>query len=958
MLQGNSQNGISQVLSRSFQVLIRKIATMENKEDKLRLLGLFKEFSHHIIFVPVKFSFNETTNKIAKKPLVKWKEFTLEESKNKLEEVIKKYQEGKFKSGIALRIEDLGIIALDIDDTETFERAINKSKEEILEDFKKDAYLIIKSLKRGFHIYLNPILAKRIVDSEINNNQLQELYGFEVKKQGLIVFPPSTFQYEDKFFECRIFYINLQNFEKTEAESGTLKKIYNLIDNLRIRNLKTETEKFEKNLEEKRKKYKALKEIIQKVKKKVSFKDLIPEYFAKDHGNYALYHCPIHPPDKHPSFAVYKNSDFECGCDFHDGNFYDIISFYQKFHNCDFVDALRDLCKLAGIKFSRETDIKKLEINVPFETRKAFYTGVVAEREMQRKRYAMLKKEKEIWEVLEKEEIEKLNRENRRINRSEPYEIKEEEIIGDFYYRIAIFRKNKVANFIIKEGFVYKDQITSSIFYDLVLETANKKNFFIKEATLDEIIMKMKSCGLVVSNQKIKDVLSEVLLALEKKQKIKQKEFTKTGFFFDTENDELKVSKLEVKNYEKEDLKSALIFLNELVDSYYSHILEKFATVFKWFITAPFSFFVKQKGSFLRGLYLYGSSGTGKTSVCVISSYLWGNFKNIKGEGKTGASIDTIARLGAVLSQDTFPEVISEPAGPLQKEEILEAIKNAITNITVRGKYLGGNYIEIPALSNIAFTSNYFIPKNDEAFLRRFSVITFSISEKPKKEVEEFLKMKDLAKKFLPNLGNAIIFYINELKELIFSLTQNSQLSVAEEILKFLYKKVDLKIPEWVYLQCEGDFNLKDWEEEIKYSIISNLKEIFIKEVKDKALFFPEEKSGKKLIKRVLEENLISFAFLKKNVVYLTSKILPKLKVNIPNLKALAEILNYHYEKRKSFRIGNQIFTASVISIPYEEFFELIFSSEEGKEEKEEVLKIWNPEDLGLKLNEDVKRLL
>jgi len=929
---------------------------MENKEDKLRLLGLFKEFSHHIIFVPVKFSFNETTNKIAKKPLVKWKEFTLKESKNKLEEVIKKYQEGKFKSGIALRIEDLGIIALDIDDTETFERAINKSKEEILEDFKKDAYLIIKSLKRGFHIYLNPILAKRIVDSEINNNQLQELYGFEVKKQGLIVFPPSTFQYEDKFFECRIFYINLQNFEKTEAESGTLKKIYNLIDNLRIRNLKTETEKFEKNLEEKRKKYKALKEIIQKVKKKVSFKDLIPEYFAKDHGNYALYHCPIHPPDKHPSFAVYKNSDFECGCDFHDGNFYDIISFYQKFHNCDFVDALRDLCKLAGIKFSRETDIKKLEINVPFETRKAFYTGVVAEREMQRKRYAMLKKEKEIWEVLEKEEIEKLNRKNRRINRSEPYEIKEEEIIGDFYYRIAIFRKNKVANFIIKEGFVYKDQITSSIFYDLVLETANKKNFFIKEATLDEIIMKMKSCGLVVSNQKIKDVLSEVLLALEKKQKIKQKEFTKTGFFFDAENDDLKISKLEVKKYKKEDLRRALLFLNELVNSCYSHIVDKFATVLKWFITAPFSFLVKQKGSFLRGLYLYGSSGTGKTSICVISSYIWGNFKNIKGEGRTGASIDTIARLGAVLSEDTFPEVISEPAGPLQKEEILEAIKNAVTNITVRGKYLGGNYIEIPALSNIAFTSNYFIPKSDEAFLRRFITITFSISEKPKKEVEEFLKMKDLARKFLPSLGSTIVFYINELKELVFSLTESTQISVAEEILKFLYNKAGLEVPDWVNLKYDGEFSLKDWEDELKYSLIAKLKEIFLKEIKDKILFLPEGKKGAEVLKEILEKEMVSFAFLKGEKVYLTSKILNKIEENIISLRSLAEILGYPYKKRKSFRIAGKVFTVSVIEIPSEEFFGLIFPSQEKKEK--EILKIWNPEDLGLELNEDVKKLL
>ena len=957
MLQGNSQNGISQVLSRSFQVLIRKIATMENKEDKLRLLGLFKEFSHHIIFVPVKFSFNETTNKIAKKPLVKWKEFTLEESKNKLEEVIKKYQEGKFKSGIALRIEDLGIIALDIDDTETFERAINKSKEEILEDFKKDAYLIIKSLKRGFHIYLNPILAKRIVDSEINNNQLQELYGFEVKKQGLIVFPPSTFQYEDKFFECRIFYINLQNFEKTEAESGTLKKIYNLIDNLRIRNLKTETEKFEKNLEKKRKKYKALKEIIQKVKKKVSFKDLIPEYFAKDHGNYALYHCPIHPPDKHPSFAVYKNSDFECGCDFHDGNFYDIISFYQKFHNCDFVDALRDLCKLAGIKFSRETDIKKLEINVPFETRKAFYTGVVAEREMQRKRYAMLKKEKEIWEVLEKEEIEKLSKKNKKINESQPYEIKDEEIVGDFYFRTAIFRKNKIANFIIKEGSIYQDPITFSIFYDLVLETANKKNFFISEATLDEIIMKIKSNGLVVSNQKIKDTLSEILLALEKKKKIKRKEFVKKGFFFDAEKNDLIVSRLEVRNYKNKNLKNSLIFLNDLIQNYYSHIIEKFVTILKWFITAPFSFFVKQRGGFLKGLYLCGSSGIGKTSMCVVNSYLWRNFKDIKGEGKTGASIDTIARLGAVFSQDTFPEVVSEPVGALQREEILEAIKNAITNIIVRGKHFAGNYIEIPALSNVVFTSNYFIPKKDEAFLRRFIIITFSISEKPRKEIEKFLKMKDLAKTFLPNLGNAIVFYIDELKDIIFSLTENNQIAVAEEILKFLYNKAELEVPDWINLKCEGEFILKDLEDELRYSLIAKLKELFVKEMKDKIFFLPPGKTGTEVLKEILQKQIIPFAILKNEKVYLTSKILDKIDKNIVSLRSLAEILGYPYEKRKSFRFAGRVFTASVIPIPYEEFLELIFPSEEGEEEKE-ILKIWNPEDLGLELNEDVKKLL
>ena len=45
-----------------FQNLITKIAEMKH-EDKIDLLNLFKKFSNEIIFVPIKFSYDEIGDK-------------------------------------------------------------------------------------------------------------------------------------------------------------------------------------------------------------------------------------------------------------------------------------------------------------------------------------------------------------------------------------------------------------------------------------------------------------------------------------------------------------------------------------------------------------------------------------------------------------------------------------------------------------------------------------------------------------------------------------------------------------------------------------------------------------------------------------------------------------------------------------------------------------------------------
>ena len=46
----------------------------------------------------------------------------------------------------------------------------------------------------------------------------------------------------------------------------------------------------------------------------------LSDRLAADRGDYAVYHCPFHPPDNHPSFAIYRNTFI--GYDFHDGKLY------------------------------------------------------------------------------------------------------------------------------------------------------------------------------------------------------------------------------------------------------------------------------------------------------------------------------------------------------------------------------------------------------------------------------------------------------------------------------------------------------------------------------------------------------------------------------------------------------------------------------------------------------------
>jgi len=93
-----------------------------------------------------------------------------------------------------------------------------------------------------------------------------------------------------------------------------------------------------------------LKEAARQIKESLNIVDLISEYVSlKPSGRHYLGLCPFHA-DRKPSFIVNEERQiFRCfGC----GTGGDVIAFYMKFHNLDFVEAVKELAERYGIPIS------------------------------------------------------------------------------------------------------------------------------------------------------------------------------------------------------------------------------------------------------------------------------------------------------------------------------------------------------------------------------------------------------------------------------------------------------------------------------------------------------------------------------------------------------------------------------------------------------------------------------
>jgi len=409
--------------------------------------------------------------------------------------------------------------------------------------------------------------------------------------------------------------------------------------------------------------------------------------------------------------------------------------------------------------------------------------------------------------------------------------------------------------------------------YRIKFITKDGQTFTLK-GTLKEITSIMKDTVRVTKRQLFDDALSlivnkAIMLGLCKKirgERVK-------GIII--VNDELKAFDFPT-DYKDEELKEALILLNDFVklSEFSKERVKKLSKVIKWFVLAGFGYVLKQTGSWIPHLYLYGESDTGKTATARFLQNIWHD-----GAMHSLDSISTPFKLGNILNQTTFPVVINEMNFDELRDEIIELWKNAVDGIIIRTRY-GKN---VKSYGVLCFTSNTGIPSN-RAIQKRLEIIHFDPFDAQIliKQKDEFEKLNAKRHK-LRAIGK---FAFNFIKNNIELLNEYDWEALAGMILREAYRTAGLEVPYWIDYEYKEESDVRVSKSELIRSV---LKEAIGKNVKLNAITDNEEE-----IRFVFETASMRIGWLhvrNYNKIVLTTPVIDYLNKNgikISNLKDLS----------------------------------------------------------------------
>jgi len=499
---------------------------------------------------------------------------------------------------------------------------------------------------------------------------------------------------------------------------------------------------------------------------------------------------------------------------------------------------------------------------------------------------------------------------------------------------IANLRKLIVARGIIQDNKIkYKERITvgapthvevymspfnSLTKYKVVWETQTRpRPFVIGPAPLEDIIARLRAEGLILNRRLADDIISAIMEGFIKRGKaVIRTEIDAPGFYL-IDNKIISVG-YEIQKPSPEELKEALLLLNELSNKWFKHIQTKFWTVIKWYIVAPFSFIMKQKKRWMPWLYLYGEPDTGKSTLNKTGASIWG-LPTIE---KPGSGVSTPARLEQVLSSGTFPVMIKEPAEMIEREDIQEMIKAAAEDVLARGKFIRGVYTDIQALSIISFSSNHYVPR-DPGLVKRLLIITFTYNERVSKvmtdkDIGVFRTQVEPRFSVLKALGKYVAHKVSEDPTIL----DNDWKTASVKLLEEAYKETGLEIPQGVYLWYENE------EENVYETIKDIIRDFLIERINEEYRKWNKGYLDELIdvrVKYVLDNKLIPWLVKSSDgeYVYIRTGILEELKEKIgdKSLRSISEILGWEYKQTKIGKEGRK-----AIVVPLDELIEFLNS--------------------------------
>ena len=253
---------------------------------------------------------------------------------------------------------------------------------------------------------------------------------------------------------------------------------------------------------------------------------------------------------------------------------------------------------------------------------------------------------------------------------------------------------------------------------------------------------------------------------------------------------------------------------------------ETLATVFKWGLMSEFSYCMKQAGKWMPWMYLKGAAGSGKTTLAKVVSYIWGVPTPENNFG--GSSFDTVARLGAKISQSCDPIIVNEPAAVFNRHSTNEMIKVCVESTTARSKYKGSYFGGIPAFSAVLFTANQYLPE-DDALIRRLYVLSFSYSQrKSEHEKKMFEEAFHINTPTISQLVNLNVFGRFVAREIISNpgLLLDDWQDTADLIVGRFYESIGCEVPSWLKSWAESE-NLEDFDDTQREDIRNFFTDVF-----------------------------------------------------------------------------------------------------------------------------------
>jgi hypothetical protein len=512
--------------------------------------------------------------------------------------------------------------------------------------------------------------------------------------------------------------------------------------------------------------------------------------------------------------------------------------------------------------------------------------------------------------------------------------------------------------------------------YQLVWKTkARERPIVVGPDTIDGVVERLKVEGLVYQPNLALGVLSAVLNGFVRRGRAEVKvELDRPGFYIvDVEDREkgVTVRKLAAVDYKiemprEDELREALLFLDELATVWFRVVIDKFSTAMKWWVLAPFSYAIKQLGTNMPGLYHYGPPNTRKTTINIVGMSLWGyRYQEVASEEKEipGAAVNTQPRLGYWISRGTFPICIREPGGMFEDKNMLDMIKSAIEGLTARGRYTDRGhraYEMFPALAALCFTSNTYIPRDASLPGKRLYILSYWYSEalEPDSRREDRELMERFDREVKPKLeklkavGKFITSRVAENHEILREAgwVGDKWLNVAESLLREAYRWVGLSEPEWLSLnyRSEGATNVyEDIREKVRVFLAERINNEYNKAVGRVIVVEPGESGTRETtywryeiplrerIEITLKQALIPWLVLRGETVYITTGVIDELRKAvgdvIGDLRNLAEILGWEYKPKHSIREGSTVKNVSIIAVPLQKFKDFLAGWEEAE---------------------------